>query len=305
MSKKHLAKTAIEGGRHGFNTWERRHSHNQERRSSKEYCQKVLVDPELADEIDIEDKEKVYKEFSDKLSPVFRWLRSKVGQPWAEVRSEISKKFDSRTTAGRHILYDHLLSSVVDTQSGFNQYGYIVDPSIEIANSDGTAPNYYRRAYHDFYVDQQGILCRVTHDKVKKVKYKHITEPEYKEAGDWLNGSMIIEKGGVLSWACPMEGLWKASWLDPNGKQVESYKLKLGYYLFDNGLHKAPGYSDLFWEVPGDPRFTGKVHSDYWNLIENPFSFRQRGQLSDEEVKFFKSLKSKLQKEILEYSKGR
>jgi len=298
MSKKNLARTAIEGGR--VNTWERRHSHNQERRSIREFCQKVLIDPELAEEIDIEEKDLICKEFHDKLNPMFRWLRSKVGQPWSEVRSEITKKFDARTTAGRHILYDHLLSSVNDTQSGFDQYGNIIDPTIEVIGKRKEIKYYFGRPYNEFYVNQEGILCKVIREKYP---YAFVTEIEYKEAGDWLNGRMIVDKGGVLFWCCPMDGIWKASWFDPNGTVPQSYKLFLGYYLFDNGLHKAPGFIGFDWEETSN--FTGKIHSDYWNLIENPFSFKQRGSLSEDELKFFKSLKKKLQKDILDYTKGR
>ena len=71
--------------------------------------------------------------------------------------------------------------------------------------------------------------------------------------------------------------------------------------MYDNGLHDLPGL--IGWAKT--PQFTGKVHSDYWNLVENPFSFVQRGQLSADEVKVFKSLKKKFQKEILEFTKGR
>src|SRR5206468_1044207 len=42
-----------------------------------------------------------------------RWLWSHVGQPWDAVYAEIRAEFDTRTTAGRHIVFDHLLSWVV------------------------------------------------------------------------------------------------------------------------------------------------------------------------------------------------
>lgn len=293
MSKKNLAKSTIEGGRVNSNKWERKNSHNQERRSARDFCQKVMVDPESADDEEIKPKNKVCKEFSDKLNPMFRWLKSKVGQPWSEVRSEIVSKFDSRTTAGRHILYDHLFSSVIDTQTGFNKYGYIVDPSIEIIDKNDQS---YRRAYEEFYVNQDGILCQV--DK-EKHKYERINQVDYVETSDWLNGRMIVEHGGVFSWKCPMDGLWKASWFDPNGYPTDCYKFTLNYYLFDNGLHKIHNYNN--WD--DSPTFTGRIHSDYWNLIENPFSFRQRGKLTEEEIKHFNSLKTKIKKEILDYCK--
>ncbi len=293
MSKKNLARTALEGGRGNGNKWERRNSHTEERAAARDFCNKVKIDPEYALEDIIEDKPKVYKGFSDKLNPVYRWLESKVGQRWNDVRSEISEKFDARTTAGRHILFDHLLSSVVDTESGFNQYGFIVDPDeAKIAETD-----IYRRIYQDYYVDKDGILCEI---KNNRLRYEHISEKEYREAGEWLAGRMIMEKGGVFYWCFPNDGLWKSSWHEP-GQPFNQYNHSLGYYLFDNGLHDIPGM--IGWAKT--PTFTGKVHSDYWKLIENPFSFKQRGQLSIEELKEFKSLKKRLQKEILEFTKGR
>ena len=187
MSKKNLARTTIEGGRHNSNKWDRRNSHTEERRSARDYCNKVKIDPEYALEDTIEEKCKVYKEFTDKLNPMYRWLESKVGENWDDVRSEISEKFDARTTAGRHIMFDHLLSSVTDTQSGFNQYGFIVDP--DEAKLQGIAT--YRRVYQDYYVDKDGILCEI---KDQRLRYERISEKEYRAAGDWLNGRMIMEK---------------------------------------------------------------------------------------------------------------
>ena len=112
MSKKNLARTAIEGGRYGRNKWERRYSHRTDRAAERNYMSKVEHDVEYFDDYDIKPSAPVYKEFKDKLSPMYRWLHAQVGRKWDEVRSEVAEKFDTRTTAGRHITYDHLLSSV-------------------------------------------------------------------------------------------------------------------------------------------------------------------------------------------------
>jgi hypothetical protein len=55
---------------------------------------------------------KVYQGFDDKLGPAYRWLEAQSGRPWNKVRSELFARFDTRTTAGRHIVFDHLLRSV-------------------------------------------------------------------------------------------------------------------------------------------------------------------------------------------------
>jgi hypothetical protein len=49
--------------------------------------------------------------FSDNLSPLKRWLKSKVGQPWNIVYSEFCQKIQTKTLAGQHLL-SHLWQMV-------------------------------------------------------------------------------------------------------------------------------------------------------------------------------------------------
>lgn len=300
MSTKRLQKTVIEGGRYGSNKWSRRNSHVENRAKAREFCKRIAQDPELVEELDIEPIQWVGKEFKDKLSPMYCWLDSHVGQPWAEVHSKVFKIFDTRTTAGRHITFDHLLREVVDTKTGFDSRGILSNPT-EDDILGKHRPWYY--GIHDYYVDEAGLLKKA--DKSYKKRYKRITEEEYIVAGKWLNGRIISEKGGILYWHSPSEGLWKSSWIDPNGDHVDQYKMKsLNYYLFSNGHHdivnklKLPS-RELFFT------FSSKTHSDYWEMIENPFSFRQRGELSKEEAEYFRSMPEKIKKDILIHSKGR
>jgi hypothetical protein len=51
------------------------------------------------------------KYFSDNLSPLERWLKSKVGQPWDIVYSEVCQKIETKTLAGQHLL-SHLWGMV-------------------------------------------------------------------------------------------------------------------------------------------------------------------------------------------------
>jgi hypothetical protein len=44
------------------------------------------------------------KHFSDHLNPLRRYLRSKVGQPWNVVYSDLCHHLDSSTVAGQHVL---------------------------------------------------------------------------------------------------------------------------------------------------------------------------------------------------------
>lgn len=48
-----------------------------------------------------------WKEFSDLLGPLRRYLRKQVGRPWDKVWSEITRTLDSRSLTGQHI-FDHI-----------------------------------------------------------------------------------------------------------------------------------------------------------------------------------------------------
>ncbi|HZZ99769.1 MAG TPA: hypothetical protein VFK07_03630 [Candidatus Paceibacterota bacterium] len=44
-----------------------------------------------------------FKDFSDRLGPLRRFLRSRVGQPWDQVYSELARHLPKNTLTGRHI----------------------------------------------------------------------------------------------------------------------------------------------------------------------------------------------------------
>jgi hypothetical protein len=299
MSTKNLAKTVIEGGRR--NKWERKQSSADERARARDYCKRVTIDPDYADEDGIEEREHVYKDFSDNLGPVYRWLDSQDGRPWSEVRSEVFQKFDTRTTAGRHITFDHILRDVVDTQSGFDKSGRIVDPAIP---KESTGKSLYYHSYYNYYVDQSGIF----HKQPEGRRHHYYTQPptqqELIDAGKWLDGRMIMEDGGKLHWVLPQEGIWLSSWFDPNGTPYDPWgrRHSLGYYLRDNGHHEV---NRVMMYGSSKCELVFHVHSDFWNKIENPFSFRERGPLNDEEVKHFNALHSRIKEDILSATKGR
>lgn len=155
MSKKHLARTAIESGRYWHNCFFRRASHRIERAREREWLHRAKLDPRHTLATSIEPKPHVMKDFRDKLAPCERWLRAQAGRPWNDVFSEITDRFDTRTTAGRHILYDHILTWV------HPRYGW---------------------APREFWVDEDGVLrwsCpqrRKKHKKQKKPTRRHRSE---------------------------------------------------------------------------------------------------------------------------------
>lgn len=112
MARKDLSRTVIEGGRGTRNQWDRRRSHRVERASTRAWLDTVSQDHDAADESSPRPIDFVYKDFSDKLGPARRWLTAQTGQPWSKVYSELRSRFDTRTTAGRHIVEDHMLDWV-------------------------------------------------------------------------------------------------------------------------------------------------------------------------------------------------
>jgi hypothetical protein len=104
MARRNLSRTAIEGGRSKYPRNEEAEYTRQERRQINMDLARAKVDHDAADEVFTKVRKAAYKEFDDKLSPVYRWIEAQVGRPWNDVFSEITKKFSTRSLAGRHIV---------------------------------------------------------------------------------------------------------------------------------------------------------------------------------------------------------
>lgn len=295
MSTKKLERTVIEGGRGRYNKKERYESQAILRAEERNYLADVQKDPERFDEEIIEKLQPVSKGFTDKLRPMYRWLAVQVGRKWAEVHKEIFEKFDTKTTAGRHITFDHLLSSVVDTRSGWDQSGY------HAANQTSFSNRYPR-----YYVDDLGVLCRATMGVYNRKRYKDLSPEEYRIISVWLNGRMVGEHGGVLYWFASPDGLWKCEW-KKEYEQVKYYgeregSLDLHYYVHTNGDYEQKVKN--LW-VPWGPPVVFKRQGYHWEWLKNPAGFKQRSSLNKNEVKYFRSFDKKTQDQILSYAKGR
>lgn len=179
MSTKNLARTVIEGGRTGFSRFARRHSHAVERRRSHqiEHLLRASLTPESAY---FPPLEQAWRDFDDKLGPARRWLRSQVGRPWDKVRSDLLARFDTRTTAGRHIVFDHLLREVEHEASSFSRS-------------------------HDFWISAHGIL---RHEPYNRQRYRdlqrarRLPEPEA-TLREWLGARRVATQGSRLYWLVP------------------------------------------------------------------------------------------------------
>jgi hypothetical protein len=124
-------------------------------------------------------------------------------------------------------------------------------------------------------------------------------------AGKWLDGRMIMQDAGKLHWVSANDGIWMASWFDPEYPPPPYSYAKLAYYLRDNGHHEEK--RQMLPLFPGGTGYTMtlQIHSDFWNKVDHPFSFRQRGELTDDEAYFFKSMPQRIRDDILAYTKNR
>jgi hypothetical protein len=177
MSTKNLARTVIEGGRAPYNQFERRHSSAVERAHAHGLERKLRLTQNY-DEALFDPRKRVRRSFSDKLGPARRWLRSQVGRPWNDVRSELFARFDTRTTAGRHIVFDHLLREVRTDDSRHFRYAEF------FVSSRGTL-RYERKRWPAHWRPRQRLAEAETQVRA------------------WLGARRVIERGERLYWLEP------------------------------------------------------------------------------------------------------
>jgi len=191
MATKYLARTIIEGGRAHFNQWERNYSHRRERAATREFLAKASAAHDGFDRVSAPTRDKVRKEFSDKLGAPRRWLEAQVGRPWDKVHAEIFSRFDPRTLAGRHIIFDHLLQEV----------------TIHAEHSRWFCTRY------GLYVDRHGILRNRSY-KHERSSPRHWRLPD--AVREWAGGRRVADAGRALFWldeagACESCHAWRRS----------------------------------------------------------------------------------------------
>lgn len=284
MSTKKLQKTVIEGGRVKHNKWERRYSSKEERAYLREYISNFQKDIEYVENNVVKPRRTVYKEFRDKLGPMHRWLHSQVGRNWNDVKSEVFEKFDTRTTAGRHITYDHLLSSVEEVPDlRYRHYYYLSDLTDH--------QSHYK---NDFYVDDAGIL------RVKEyVPYRtKVSKFDTASIANWLNGRVVGKIGKKLFWFIPADKNkkggysheWKTQW-GRGASYYSEYALRYLYLYYDNIYSKEV-------DEAGNRKIIDR--KPVWR--ESIPSFRQDRKLNEKELVFWNSIPEYYQNKVLEYS---
>jgi len=293
MSTKNLARTVIEGGRHKGNKWDRRNSHAEERAHVRNYMQEVRLDPENYEEYDVEPIDHVYKGFDDKLGPIYRWLNRQVGRRWDEVRADVTSTFDTRTTAGRHIVYDHMLQSV---QVGPEYPRYYSSPPEDPTTS-------YSK--NDFYVDDDGILQKKRY--LGRRYYREKVPPfDTKQIANWLNGRIVGKVGNKLFFFVPATKSKKGGY-----SHIWATEWHRGSYYADPG----PQFLYLSYDVIYKKDSAGRAIIDdngkmivvdripKWVRASTP-TLRQDRKLNPKEVDYWNTLPEYYQTKILQHSPG-
>jgi hypothetical protein len=290
MSTKNLARTIIEGGRYRGNKWDRRNSHAEQRAEVRNYIKELLADPELYFEKDVEPPQHVSKGFRDKLGPIYRWLRRQVGRPWDDVRADVAASFDTRTTAGRHIVYDHLLSSVQINPEVRYRYYAPEDP-------------YTSYSDNDFYVDEAGILC-----KKRKIPRRHyagaVPACDTNRITNWLNGRIVGKVGNKLFWFTPADKNKKRGGYRHDWRIIWGYDYYRGrdfrfQYLAYTIIYERDALGKYVLDDSGKAIEIDRVPQ--WTNA-TPFGLRQDRKLNEKEMVFWNSLPEYFQNKILELS---
>ncbi len=295
MSTKNLARSIIEGGRVGGNKWDRRNSHAENRAAVRNYMAEVTLDPDNYDEYDVEPTEHVRKEFNDKLGPIYRWLNRQVGRPWDEVRSDVSKTFDIRTTAGRHIVFDHMLTSV---QVGPEFPRYYSRPPEDPTTSYSD---------HDYYVDDDGILCKKRY--LGRRRYRDpVPAWDTKQLANWLNGRIVGKVGNKFFWFTPVgkakkhrgmghAHIWKTAW-GYRDYYYRDYGPTFQYLTYEP-IYKLDGNGRQVIGEDGKPIELDRLPK--WVNASTP-PLRQDRKLNDKEMAYWNTIPDWYKTKVLEKS---
>lgn len=225
MAKRNLARTAIEGGRTGEDKrWRKEHieHHRRVRRAANH---RMKIDPSTWDDVDFSPLHPTGwrdNKFKDKLNPVERWLEKQVGRQWDDIYSEVRQRFDARTTAGRHILFDHLL-------------GYVEFRS-------------HRLSYASYLVDADGVLQKGPWKRYRyynRDKNPMAVKRPVEEIREFIKGRKIRVVGPALFWALPVNPGWrycKDHWNCPYEHRVsETPEYRTRRYVYKNLIYEHWG----------------------------------------------------------------
>ena len=168
MSEHRLDRIVIERPRSGM----RVSSQKKIRRHIKQQLQQIKYDYQAADIGTLKPCYKTAergiesKYFSDNLNPLYKWLRSHVGQSWNDVYAKLSRLLEFRTLSGQHILV-HVWQFVTRDVVMIGDVPYSLEYSLRRIGST----NWCSR--DELYVHPQtGLLC------IAKLPPKQLAKPK-------------------------------------------------------------------------------------------------------------------------------
>lgn len=178
MATKNLGRTALEGGRTNYYKSTCRAIERSLRTANRGYAQQALWLEEDLPSAPVRRPFGKKGNQTDKLTPVRAFMSKQAGRPWAEVRAELFSRFDPKTLAGRHILFDHILKDV----------------------SEGG--DHLAAVFADWYVDHDGVLRERTRPRYQRGNYS-LTAPQREWLRSFVNRKVTLSQG-VLFWARPV-----------------------------------------------------------------------------------------------------
>ena len=274
VSTKNLARTVIEGGRTSGYKIDVRDAKRSERASERSYLRAVQKDGDAADALPTPARTHVGKSFADKLNPIYQFLDSRIGKSWAKVRAEMFARFDTRTTPGRHIVFDHILGTVAETGGVLDRFRYI-----------------------RYVVDKQGRLQK-NKERTRYARYRPLEAVDWDAITEWLGNRQITPCGERFAWMIPTrDAAVRASM----GK-LNSWPYNLGkiqYVFVDKGR-------PILEEVPC-PWPPGDIRRALWSKrfvekVSTTTRWRQAHLLDKTEEAFFLSLPQHARDRVLEAS---
>lgn len=230
MATKNLSRTAIEGGRVHHTREEEREFTRSERAQTRKHLHVVKNDLEAAyEKAEPRRKEQFYKEFDDKLGPVYKFLDSRCGRNWDKVRSEIAKKFDGRTTAGRHILYNHIIDNICGARG----------------EHDGQAASKYGQLrYHRYIIDGQNRLQKNPAYRSRH-RYRPEANPDWEAVGKWLENRRVERCGEKFVWLVPTAPTRaRLVWDSDRSLLVYAAVDRAGKFIYEDVLVPERGWTD-------------------------------------------------------------
>ena len=262
MSTKNLSRTVIEGGRCEHYKADVYARARQERAAAKRYLKAVRVDPECGEESAPPQRQPETPCFADKLNPIYRFLDSRVGDSWSEVRSELFSRFDTRTTPGRHVLFDHLLRDVCES-------------------GDPKSPE---RRFARYFIDAEGRLAK---EHRERVSFGQTMWRGGDVLAAWLGARKIGRMGERFAWFVPVDERVRAVYVHAKygrGDLLYAALDEHGSIIRD----PQPPYVGRYSIIPRPAV-----------VRRSTVRFRQCGQLGARDEAYFRSLPKWVQDEIL------